>query len=376
MSTASDREKGIRRFDVALDRIKTDGGTQMRNRLDPEIVDDYAEKMAGGTKFPAICLVQEGEGKDSTYWLVDGFYRTAAARKWGEVKSLPAVVYRGDQRTARFMALAANKEHGARRDTGTVRRAILAMVEDKEWGKWSAAKIAEHVGTSTRYVERVISERSDDLAGEGREPAERPETRTVTRKRGGKETTFEMKVGNIGKQSKREAEERREGQNGDGGGHGENGEQEQQREETFPETIEDHKGNTITDPEVIRAYTIGREEIRGLLNAIRPHLDKITERLESNAPGWEMASRRQLPGSVHDIGYDLKAALPVSVCPMHAQDPTARKDCVHCLGCGFLSAAKLKAALAAKNAGKSKTEGGEEQAADKGEKKGALLKEV
>jgi ParB-like chromosome segregation protein Spo0J len=349
MSTASDREKGIRRFDVALDRIRTDGGTQMRNRLDPEVVDEYAEKMAAGVKFPAICLVQD-TADEGVYWLVDGFYRTAAARKAGEVKRLPAVVYRGDQRTARYMGLAANKEHGARRDAGTVKRAVLAMVEDKEWGKLSAAKIAEHVGTSTRYVEQVISAHSDELAGEGKKPPERSPVRTVTRKRGGKETTFEMKVGKIGKQSKREAEERR-----DEAAAETNGEQ-QQAEETFPETIEDHKGNTITDPEVVRAYTIGREEIRGLIGALKPHLEKIEKRVEDKAEGWGMASTRQLPASIADLRHDLKAALPVSVCPMHAQDPTARKDCVHCLGVGYLSEQKLKAALAAKNSGKDKTE--------------------
>jgi hypothetical protein len=327
MSTASDREKGIRRFDVALDRIRTDGGTQMRNRLDPEVVDEYAEKMAAGVKFPAICLVQD-TADEGVYWLVDGFYRTAAARKAGEVKRLPAVVYRGDQRTARYMALAA-----------------------KDWGKLSAAKIAEHVGTSTRYVEQVISAHSDELAGEGKKPPERSPVRTVTRKRGGKETTFEMKVGKIGKQSKREAEERRE----DEAAAETNGEQ-QQAEETFPETIEDHKGNTITDPEVVRAYTIGREEIRGLIGALKPHLEKIEKRVEDKAEGWGMASTRQLPASIADLRHDLKAALPVSVCPMHAQDPTARKDCVHCLGVGYLSEQKLKAALAAKNSGKDKTE--------------------
>ena len=54
---------------LALDRIRTDGGTETRVAMDVATITDYAQAMVDGATFPPIVVFQEG----ATYWLADGF---------------------------------------------------------------------------------------------------------------------------------------------------------------------------------------------------------------------------------------------------------------------------------------------------------------
>jgi uncharacterized ParB-like nuclease family protein len=59
--------------------IRTDGGTQPRSFVDYDAVDDYAEAMGTGAKFPPITVFYDG----TDYWLADGFHRIAAVQQRG-----------------------------------------------------------------------------------------------------------------------------------------------------------------------------------------------------------------------------------------------------------------------------------------------------
>ena len=64
------------RTTIPLERIKTDGGTQMRATLDPDTVQEYLDGMqpVGWGDFPAVVVYYDG--KDD--WLADGFHRVEA----------------------------------------------------------------------------------------------------------------------------------------------------------------------------------------------------------------------------------------------------------------------------------------------------------
>lgn len=62
---------------LELSLIRTDGGTQPRAGLNPELIDEYAKAMTEGAKFPPVTVFYD----QISYWLADGFHRLEAAKK-------------------------------------------------------------------------------------------------------------------------------------------------------------------------------------------------------------------------------------------------------------------------------------------------------
>lgn len=140
---------------VPLSAIRTDGGTQARVQLDWLAVDEYAKAMKAGEQFPWPTLYWDG----TDYWLADGFHRVAAAER-AEIKELTCYVIEGNKRNALLYAVACNTAHGVRRTNADKRRAVLLLLEDKEWGKWSDSKIAHHAQVSIPTVGNIRKELS------------------------------------------------------------------------------------------------------------------------------------------------------------------------------------------------------------------------
>jgi ParB-like chromosome segregation protein Spo0J len=78
---------------IAIEKIRRDGGTQARAELSEETIHDYAMAMLDGVELPPVEVVYDG----SAYWLVDGFHRVAAAAQVGREQVL-AVVLSGTRR--------------------------------------------------------------------------------------------------------------------------------------------------------------------------------------------------------------------------------------------------------------------------------------
>jgi len=138
---------------IALDVIRTDGGTQMRGELNRDVYLDYRDKFLAGVKFPPIDLFHDG----SAYWLADGFHRFYGARE-AKQKTIDAVVRNGTVRDATLFAIGANQVHGLKRTNADKRACVLAMLNDETWVTWSDGKIAEHVGVSQKFVTNVRDE--------------------------------------------------------------------------------------------------------------------------------------------------------------------------------------------------------------------------
>lgn len=135
---------------INIHNIRTDGGTQSRISLNQDVVNEYAELMAEGVKFPPLAVYHDG----SDHWLVDGFHRYFALKKNGA--SLVEVdATAGTLRDAQLKSKAVNHDHGLRRTNADIRKAIEDMLKDEEWSKWSYSEIAKWVGTSKATVGRI-----------------------------------------------------------------------------------------------------------------------------------------------------------------------------------------------------------------------------
>jgi hypothetical protein len=62
---------------VPLAHIHIVGETQARERLDRQVVADYAEAMTEGATFPPVVLFFDG---DEGFYIGDGFHRIHAAQ--------------------------------------------------------------------------------------------------------------------------------------------------------------------------------------------------------------------------------------------------------------------------------------------------------
>lgn len=140
---------------VELAKIRLDGGTQPRSKLYEEVVNDYAEDMKQGAKFPPVTLYYDG--KD--YWLADGFHRVRAKEATGETE-IESEIISGELRDAVLHSVGANAHHGLRRTNADKRRAVIRLVRDREWSKWSNREISRRCGVSDSFVGDVRRELS------------------------------------------------------------------------------------------------------------------------------------------------------------------------------------------------------------------------
>jgi hypothetical protein len=135
---------------LELSTIRIDGGTQARASLNQSIVREYAESMKDGEKFPEIIVFFDG----SDHWLADGFHRYFAYKS-NEVEEVEVDLREGTKDDAILFGFQANKHRGLRMSHEDIRGIIIRMIHHPEWGKWTNASIAAHLGVSAMTVGRV-----------------------------------------------------------------------------------------------------------------------------------------------------------------------------------------------------------------------------
>lgn len=164
--------------------IRVDGGTQPRAVLDFDAIEDYAEAMSGGVKFPPVAVFYDGD----SYWLADGFHRVKAAYAAG-FDSVLCEVHQGTIDEAQWYSFAANRGNGLRRTTQDKQRAVKAALVHGRGTTLSDTQVARHVGVDQKTVTnwRRQLEASQEIP--------KMATRAVTRR--GK--TYQQQTTNIGK---------------------------------------------------------------------------------------------------------------------------------------------------------------------------------
>lgn len=131
---------------------------QLRADIRKTTVQDYADVLEESMEkdepwpFPPLVVFwQAGSG----HIVADGWHRTLAAKKAKWNKEIPCEVHHGGLRAAILFAASANSVHGIRRSNEDKRRAILAILKDREWRKWATNEIARRCNVSQGLVEIV-----------------------------------------------------------------------------------------------------------------------------------------------------------------------------------------------------------------------------
>ena len=133
-----------------LEFLRTDGNTQARVQLDQNIVNEYAEHMKDGDKFPELVAYHDG----SDYWLADGFHRYFAYKSAG-IKEADVEVRSGTLEDAQLFAYSANCRRGLSMSSEDNRNVIILMLKHPKWSLWSYSEISKHVGVSRMTVGRI-----------------------------------------------------------------------------------------------------------------------------------------------------------------------------------------------------------------------------
>ena len=166
---------------IPIASIRVDGGTQSRAQLQESVIEEYAAAIKDGATFPPVVIFYDGED----HWLADGFHRVRAFIAAG-IERITADVRQGTRREAVLYSVGANEAHGLRRTNDDKRRAVLTLLNDAEWSKWSDREIAQ----ACRVDHKTVGKFRADLTGDF------PSERTYTTKHG---TVATMNTAAIGK---------------------------------------------------------------------------------------------------------------------------------------------------------------------------------
>jgi hypothetical protein len=138
---------------LAVAEITQDEEIAARAEIDLDVVADYQERMAAGDEFPPLQVIRDDDGVN---WLVEGWQRLEAARRNG-LESIRCAIRKGDRRAALLASAAVNAQHGLRRSAADKRRAVLKLLNDPEWSRWSDREIARRCKVSNTFVGEVRS---------------------------------------------------------------------------------------------------------------------------------------------------------------------------------------------------------------------------
>lgn len=140
---------------LRVDEIEATSATQVRVRINDELVSEYAEDMKNGAIFPPlVCFAEQGS---SRYILADGFHRLAAAVR-AELKEIPVKLHEGSLGDALDHALGANATNGARRSSADKRHAVQLALKDPRHQKLTLREVAELCVVSKSLVHDIKQE--------------------------------------------------------------------------------------------------------------------------------------------------------------------------------------------------------------------------
>lgn len=140
-------------MNIGLDKIRIDGGTQSRVKIDEHVVAQYADEMLNGDLFPPVVLFHDGVD----YWLADGFHRYFANKRINS-PGISADVKEGSVRDAILHGIEANNKHGLRPTNEDKRKGVITMLKDIEWQDFSNREIGRICGVSHTLVNTIRKE--------------------------------------------------------------------------------------------------------------------------------------------------------------------------------------------------------------------------
>ena len=136
---------------MKLSEIKIEPELMMRVGINQEIVDDYAQALLDGDKFPPIILFHDGDD----YHLADGWKRYYAHKKSG-LEIIDADVRMGTYDDAFDYAFAhANHSNGERYSSEDKRHALALALQQERYLNQSDRELSKKLRVSHTFVSKV-----------------------------------------------------------------------------------------------------------------------------------------------------------------------------------------------------------------------------
>ena len=132
--------------ELKLSEVQLSDEAQPRERIDLDVIGEYAEVLKAGGTLPPIVVFGS--------IVADGFHRHMAHQSAGR-KTISAIVNRGGLREAILYSCSANAIHGLRRTNADKRRAVLKLLRDPVWREWSDRKFARMAAVSNPFVSEM-----------------------------------------------------------------------------------------------------------------------------------------------------------------------------------------------------------------------------
>jgi hypothetical protein len=156
---------------MPLSQIIVDSQIQPRATLNEDAIADYQREYESArdegreTRLPAIrVFLEKREFEPDVYYLTRGFHRVTAAQR-AKLTELDCEVIEGDRRKAILDAIGSNRDNGVRMTNEDKRKAVLTLLDDEEWGKWTQQKIADEAGVHLSTVRNILAERKQQEKG-------------------------------------------------------------------------------------------------------------------------------------------------------------------------------------------------------------------
>jgi hypothetical protein len=137
---------------LPIAEIEATASTQVRVRIDPNTIDEYADDMKNGHIFPPVVVFAEAGSE--RYILADGFHRLAAAQK-AKLTEIGVVIKEGGLHEALMAALEANAGNGLRRTNADKCHAVEMALKDPFLSGLPLREIAEVCRVSHELVRTI-----------------------------------------------------------------------------------------------------------------------------------------------------------------------------------------------------------------------------
>lgn len=156
------------------DKIEATAATQIRVKLDKDVIRAYTDDIKAGAEFPAVDVFCEENSE--RYILADGFHRHRAHIN-ADRPQIECEIHTGTMLDALIHALGSNSEHGFRRTNADKRHAVEMALKDPELSQLSRQEIADICRVTKRTVQKIANtrhiedpENGHDVKGKPKEP--------------------------------------------------------------------------------------------------------------------------------------------------------------------------------------------------------------
>lgn len=137
-----------------LDELVLDERCQARADVDHDAVQEYRAAYEAGVELPPLTVFLVS----GVPYVIDGFHRLPAAMSAGKRWAKCLIAGEGTIDEAIWRATAANQAHGVRRTNADKRKAVRLALETEIGMEQSNRVIAEHVGVSHEFVNKIRNE--------------------------------------------------------------------------------------------------------------------------------------------------------------------------------------------------------------------------